>query len=215
MNNNLDSKIEEFVASEAFQEHCLRPTTESKLYWSKRKAENPDLITVYEEAKKIVLQLGLQLPQEEFAEELTIFKKRLNNTSTKRTALFPRRRILAAAAALALLVVSSFLLLRNKESKEIAWKTYQTEYGQTLRQHLPDGTSVVLNANSTLSVPSDWQAGTSRQVKLVGEAFFEVKHTESNDKFIVETEKGVVTVLGTKFNVQEREGQLELSLIHI
>jgi len=212
MKNNFDSKIEELIASEAFQQHCLQPTEESKLYWSERKAENSDLLPVYENARKTVLQFAFHLPEEEFAQELADFKSKLENTPATTAKLYPRRRIFAYAAAFALLAVSIFLFIPNDTTKEITWKTYETEYGQTLRQQLPDGTSVTLNANSQLRVPSRWKEGTSRRVKLTGEAFFEVKHTESDDKFLVETEKGLLTVLGTKFNVQEREGQLEVVL---
>jgi len=212
MNNNPDSKVEQLVASEAFQEHCLRPTAESKLYWSKQKAENPDLISVYEDAKKDVLQLALHLPQQEFEEELAIFKNKLKSQTTKETKLYPRRRILAYAAAIALMAISTFLFLQDDSVEEIAWKTYQTEYGQTLTQQLPDGTSVTLNANSQLQIPINWKEGESRHIKLKGEAFFNVKHTDSDDKFLVETVKGIVTVLGTQFNVQERDGQLEVVL---
>lgn len=212
MNKNFDSQIEELAASEAFQEHCLHPTKESNLYWSKQKAENSDLVAVYENAKKTVLQLGLQLPQEEFVKEFAHFKNTISKTPTKTTKLYPFKRILAYAATLALLVISTFLIFQDNTTEEIVWKTYQTEYGQTMRQQLPDGTSVTLNANSQLHVPANWKLGTSRLVKLTGEAFFEVKHTENDDKFLVETQKGLVTVLGTQFNVQERAGQLEVVL---
>jgi len=212
MNNNLDAKIEELAASEAFQQHCLQPTEESQIYWSKRKAENPDFIPVYENAQKIVAQFALHLPEAEFAEELADFKSKLRKAPTKTVKLYPRRRIFVYAAAMAFLLVSTFLFFNNNTTEKIVWKTYQTEYGQTLRQQLPDGTSVTLNANSQLQVPSNLKYSTERRVKLNGEAFFEVKHTDSDDKFLVETAKGLVTVLGTQFNVQERDGQLEVVL---
>jgi len=63
---------------------------------------------------------------------------------------------------------------------------------------LPDGSKVWLNAESTISfkIPFDFK---SREVKLTGEAFFEVKKDEQRP-FQVESGKVNVTVLGTRFN---------------
>ncbi len=214
MNNNLDAKLAELIASESFQNHCLRPTAASKQYWSNWQADNPNDIAVFKEAKKTVLQFALHLPEEEVATEFTRFKEGTKQTRpTSVVKMQPRRRILTYAAAVAMLLLSTFLLFQSQDSTEaIAWKNYKTEYGQTLTHQLPDGTHVTLNANSQLSVPTNWQESTPRQVKLTGEAFFQVKHTATDDKFSVQTEKGLITVLGTKFNVQEREGQLEVVL---
>ncbi len=214
MNPNLDAKLTELIASENFQNHCLRPTAESNLYWSKWKADNPDYISVFEKAKKTVLKFALHLPEEEVSSEFANFKNKIKQTDpTPVVPMRARRRLFAYAAAVAILFLSTFLFLQNQKSGEtIAWKNYQTEYGQTLTHQLPDGTHVTLNANSKLSIPMNWEEGMPRQVKLTGEAFFQVKHTETDDKFSVQTAKGLITVLGTKFNVQEREGQLEVVL---
>lgn len=64
---------------------------------------------------------------------------------------------------------------------------------------LADGTIVHLNAASELTYPIQFQ-GKERQVKLQGEAYFEVKHDPSHP-FIVNTPFGKVEVLGTSFNV--------------
>ncbi len=64
---------------------------------------------------------------------------------------------------------------------------------------LADGTIVHLNSSSELTYPIEFQ-GKERQVKLKGEAYFEVKHDPSHP-FIVSTPFGNVEVLGTSFNV--------------
>lgn len=64
---------------------------------------------------------------------------------------------------------------------------------------LPDETQVWLNAGSTLWIPGSFNK-TDRQVKLSGEAYFEVFHDEKN-LFIVDADNCSVTVRGTKFNV--------------
>lgn len=64
---------------------------------------------------------------------------------------------------------------------------------------LPDGSRVWLNRNSRLSYSSD-PANTKRNVKLRGEAFFEITPDPSNP-FSIDAGKATVKVLGTSFNV--------------
>jgi len=63
-----------------------------------------------------------------------------------------------------------------------------------------DGTTVVLNAASSLRFPSQF-SGSTREIHLDGEAFFSVAHNPSRP-FIVHTEDATIQVLGTRFNVQ-------------
>lgn len=73
-------------------------------------------------------------------------------------------------------------------------------FGKTKEVRLSDGTKVKLNAGSTFIYPEVFSA-TSREVSLKGEGFFQV---EKNPKrpFLVHTEKFIVKVLGTVFNVK-------------
>jgi ferric-dicitrate binding protein FerR (iron transport regulator) len=87
---------------------------------------------------------------------------------------------------------------------------------------LPDGSTVVLNANSKLTLQSDWKHDPERDIYLDGEAFFSVVHKPNNQLFKVHTKEGVtVEVLGTTFNVYDRtngtkvvlnSGQIRLNL---
>lgn len=69
---------------------------------------------------------------------------------------------------------------------------------------LSDGTEVNLNYGSKIKYPRNF-AGTTRNITLVGEAYFDV--APNPDKpFIVKTGKLNVTALGTEFNVQSYPG---------
>ena len=66
---------------------------------------------------------------------------------------------------------------------------------------LPDGTLVWLNSDSKLSYDSRINEKKKRVVHLVGEAFFDVVHSEGRP-FIVYTDQITIKVLGTAFNVR-------------
>lgn len=117
----------------------------------------------------------------------------------------PTRRVLSqkwlVAASIALLLSAGFGLYHTW----FQYKTYTTDYGQTLSLGLPDGSQVTLNANSSLRIPRFGFGEASREVFLRGEAEFEVKHTHNDARFIVKTPHELdVVVLGTRFSVFAR-----------
>lgn len=76
---------------------------------------------------------------------------------------------------------------------------------------LPDGTKVWLNSGSKLSFPTQF-SDTLRDVKLVGEAYFEVVKN-SKAPFIVSTKRLQTKVLGTGFMVSSDAEKYEVSLV--
>ncbi|HZG26262.1 MAG TPA: FecR domain-containing protein [Chitinophagaceae bacterium] len=71
--------------------------------------------------------------------------------------------------------------------------------------NLPDGSTVILNANSKLEYPPDFSTN-SRDVYLNGEAYFDVKHNPEKP-FIVHTGSISTKVLGTAFNIHAYRSQ--------
>lgn len=85
----------------------------------------------------------------------------------------------------------------------IGFNELSTPKGAKYQVLLPDGTSVWLNAESTLKYPLVF-AGDERKVELTGEAYFEVEKLTKNNKripFYVETRNQIIEVLGTEFNI--------------
>lgn len=74
-----------------------------------------------------------------------------------------------------------------------------TPKGGQYQLTLTDGTKVWMNADSKLTYPNRF-TGTTREVELVGEAYFEVVENKTKP-FIVKTASEKVEVLGTHFNV--------------
>ncbi|WP_419702030.1 FecR family protein [Mucilaginibacter sp. NFX135] len=72
--------------------------------------------------------------------------------------------------------------------------------GQLKTITLPDGSRVFLNAATRISFPSKFNT-TTREVTLIGEAYFEVVHNPEKP-FLIYTGKVKTQVLGTSFNVK-------------
>jgi transmembrane sensor len=78
--------------------------------------------------------------------------------------------------------------------------TIHTPLGGKYTVILPDGSSVCLNAGSTLSYPTEFGA-VRREVRLEGEGFFKVAH-QVNAPFVVHTDKASIEDLATSFDVK-------------
>lgn len=116
----------------------------------------------------------------------------------------PRRnrgRWLMAASVVVVLLAGSAWLLRDV----LRYEQHQTAYGEVRTLALPDGSRVVLNANTRLRLPR-WRFGAgTREVWLTGEAEFSVRHLPGHQSFVVHTPDGMnVRVLGTEFVVYSR-----------
>jgi ferric-dicitrate binding protein FerR (iron transport regulator) len=102
-----------------------------------------------------------------------------------------------AAMFLLLLGIGSMLVMLNLSHKSIVVSTNDNQ--KNLQVTLPDGSNVFLNRNTKLSYHKNF-ANHGRNVRLSGEAFFEITRDERNP-FIVDAGKAKIQVLGTSFNV--------------
>ena len=84
-------------------------------------------------------------------------------------------------------------------SMEKTINTFTAPAGAKTQVILPDGSVAWLNSGSSLSVPSVFDQN-SREVSLIGEAYFEVVKNEQAP-MLVSTGEMTVKVYGTKFNV--------------
>ena len=72
---------------------------------------------------------------------------------------------------------------------------------------LPDGSIVFLNHNSAVSYDEEF---SRRTLEVQGEVFLSVVKSET--PFVVKSEHGEVTVLGTEFNVKSQAEELEVEV---
>jgi transmembrane sensor len=115
--------------------------------------------------------------------------------------LSPFKSFLKVAAVVAVVMGGAYFYL-NSLNESVA-----TQYAETKEIILPDTSEVLLNAESQVSYnEKDWN--NKRNISLQGEAFFNVA---KGNTFTVTTDQGTVTVLGTQFNVENRDGFFEVT----
>lgn len=120
-------------------------------------------------------------------------------------------RVLTAIAATLVLVFGWYYLFKP------AVFNAEIFAGNGVRKNitLPDGTLVWLNSGSKLRYNEEMAKGTTREVYLDGEAYFDVVK-DKHHPFIIHTQKIAIKVLGTAFNVKAYpdENTTEATLIH-
>lgn len=122
----------------------------------------------------------------------------------KRHERFKSLKWLAAAAFIGILTMGIWLILPPTSSPvQPQIQEIVAAKGEKSQIVLPDGTKVWLNGDSKLFYESDFK-GASREVKLEGEAFFDVVKDPSKP-FIVHAATIDIKVLGTSFNVKAYE----------
>lgn len=142
----------------------------------------PDTATAWDKVKRAALQ-----------PEITLQPK----TTPTRNLWYYAARI----AAVLVIGVLLFVFLREKDpTPQRAGLREKTAAEANVAVTLADRSRIWLNKSSKLNYPEQF-AGTTREVYLEGEAFFEV--TPNPDKpFIIHAAGTVTKVLGTSFNVR-------------
>lgn len=135
-----------------------------------------------------------------------VFKERINKQKSEKIGRknISWRNFYKYAAAILVLGLVSYFSYWGGEShlkNTLAEVRVEAPLGSQTRLHLPDGTSVVLNAGSFITYSQNFGIET-RVVKLQGEGYFEVAHN-AKMPFYVRTKDLQVRVLGTKFNFRD------------
>lgn len=126
-----------------------------------------------------------------------------------------RKYWLLAASIVGVFVIAGFFIYRTKNpeksgSENAVVKSKVLEpvtYARSIV--LPDGSTVVLHPRSNLYYPENF-SGKSREVTLVGEAYFDIKH--NNSPFIIHTGNINTVVLGTAFNIKAYPNQKAITV---
>ena len=173
--------------------------------------ENPENFDLFIEIKKIweadmrkEIKFDSQNARNRINKTVKIQKKKefvLNNLQRIAAAVV----IIASLAGLTFYYTLDDINVRIAEATIVNQITKSSNAGEQLRLTLPDGSIVLLNAQSSIQFPERFDKN-SRQVVLEGEAFFDVTK-DPNRPFIVKTRNLNTTVLGTSFNIRAFKGK--------
>lgn len=143
----------------------------------------------------------LEAPDFDMEEALNAVKNKRTLNQPRVVQFRPFSKFLKVAAAVAVLLVCSYFYLNSGN------ESFETHYAENKEVVLPDNSQIVLNADSEISY-NEKKWDTKRNVSLEGEAFFKVA---KGKRFTVSTDDGLVAVLGTQFNVENRKGFFEVT----
>jgi len=216
-----DFSVSDFTMDEYFQSWVFNPADENiKGFWESWLMNHPEKRGEVVEARKLLE--GIQFTNHSLsADELASLWTQIHRKEVPLKQGGMGKFAWAYRVAAAIGFISIIGIIYSWSSSE-PWMEYRTAYAETRSVVLPDGSTVVLNANSRLTLVSDWSDNSTREIWLDGEAFFSVVHKANNQPFKVSTAEGVtVEVLGTTFNIYNRtngtkvvlnSGQIRLNL---
>lgn len=220
--------IRDFVLDESFRRWVLRPDEATMSFWHTFMLRHPGQQSVIDEAASLLLHLRAnydELTDASYERIRTLLEQAHADRFTPVVELNGQRpawhwfsswKVAAAVVGLLGTLATGWYLRESQHQHQ-----EHTAFGETRTLRLPDGSTVQLNSNSTLTYRDDWAAGQAREVWLEGEAFFTVtKKTVAGEgrvnvpvKFTTHTPGLDVQVLGTQFNVNSRRGQTDVTLV--
>ncbi len=139
----------------------------------------------------------------DYDEENLYLKIQKKISGRKRNLIPAVYTVLKYAAVIIIMISLTTIFYLNRQGQnnnsETTYTSVVTETGQRSKVILPDSSIVWLNSGTALSYPNNF-SGQNRKVLLNGQAFFQVYHKE-NSPFSVQANGLIVTVRGTKFDV--------------
>lgn len=170
-------------------------------FWNQWMSKHPEKSADINAAKTLVKSIKIKETEPSETQIKNLWNKIDQATPEEKTTAtvrpIGRRRWMGYAAA-ACIGLLAFFYFYNPST------TVNANLGEQLAYTLPDNSKIAINAGSSISFKNRGFSG-ERIVNLEGEAFFEV--TKGN-KFKVVTPNGTIEVLGTRFNVNTRNGNL-------
>lgn len=132
-----------------------------------------------------------------------------NDLAEPKTNVFTLKRFTQIAVAASFAVLIGLAINHYFGAQEFILVSNETQSAKEIK--LEDGSTVWLASKSTLEYAENFKS--NRDIKLKGEAFFEVAK-DPEHAFKIVTTTGEVEVLGTGFNVESTADYTEVSVSH-
>lgn len=188
------------------ENRCAKEELEQLFNWLK----SPDNRKEFDEVSQALwkrIDNQLSYPEEKRRNELNKEFDILMQQA-KAGKIYPEKKINISRRLWMYCVAALFIILLSitigyfafRKQPEITYEEIYAARGEMKEHTLKDGTHVILNAESKLIIPSDFNE-ENRNIRMVGEGFFDVTRDPAKP-FIIENGSTKVKVLGTSFNVK-------------
>lgn len=229
--------VEELMLDDSFVSWCLNNNDANvSSHWQTIIRDNPLQAEVFNEAKELIKLLRGGLSKNEVSRQIEKVRQELQQRKTApadnnplhyspslsstlivtgngkiKRKVFRLITVSAAAACLFFLIIWGFSGVKTSDDlltkKFTPAMNFQSELGKRHHVTLPDGSEVILNSNSSISLDKDFNK-SRREVKLTGDAFFKVAKNLSKP-FVVFADNISTVALGTEFYVHDKPDNRE------
>ncbi|WP_373497706.1 FecR family protein [Aquiflexum sp.] len=222
------NSIEDFLQDSSFKNWVIHRDPKGEAYWENWIKEHPDKKDKLLQARMILQELDRPGSDWDNARQKSLFseisrrindneKHRINYPSYYSGSVFWSRAAIVTFLMLASIVAFWTIQPKLPEDSvsmaaEEVWITKANPKGQKSKIHLPDGSTITINADSEIRFKNSF-GKINRDIFLSGESFFEVA-PDSLIPFRVFTGELTTTALGTSFNINsydQKEIQIQLA----
>ncbi|MGV6943463.1 FecR family protein [Sphingobacterium kyonggiense] len=175
----------------------------------------PDILDSYTKEEKIHLQERIKQKI-----DLNILPESLSKQSSKKS----YRLIYTAAACFLIVLFASLWVLRNNSDSKVItdaknkFSLAEFHEGKIIQSKLqvkstllPDGSIIFLNKETEVILDKNFGI-KDRKIQLKGEAYFDIAHNK-NKPFIVYNASSAITVLGTRFWLNDKNEDALVTLL--
>ena len=218
--------VNDFVLDTLFRQWVLQPDEQNMTFWHTFMLRHPEQQAVVDEAASLLLHLNARYDDLTSASQERIWQvleRAFDERKAEQTVVRPLsswQRFQQSGFAWKAAASLTGLLLLVGGALYYQTLPYQnhihTAFGENRSISVPDGSTVLLNGNSTLTYTDRWETGEPREVWLEGEGFFKVTKQKKSGRrlrFVTHTPGLDITVLGTQFNVNTRRGNTAVMLV--
>jgi ferric-dicitrate binding protein FerR (iron transport regulator) len=214
-----NKKIEYWdLIAKYYSDECTQQEINDLLEWKNENTDNQILFNQVKEDLEIINlnvsmnKINVDSAWEKLRDRIQEDEQIVPIIEEEKNRIFTFSAILKYAAVIILLISVGFFTAKVYQNISDNGKMVEYVSLSDLSKEivLPDGSTVLLNANSKISYPNAF-ASNERRIKLEGEAFFDV--TKNPDRpFIIEVNEAEVKVLGTSFNVNSNTSEHKIEV---
>lgn len=220
-----DYGINDFLLDDSFCQYCAGINPVATDFWQNWTNAHPEKASDIAKARSLYYILNGQITPQKTAADYQVMEdvfarhQQEKQLPVKSSNIRPLWWRLASMAACLLVVIAIYLHKTKTQSAQ----QYVSAPGRKLKVNLPDGTTVILNGDSRLTLGTGFNK-SARNVNLDGEGYFVVKHNVAIP-FTVHANGISIKDVGTIFNVKAYhadktvetaliEGKIAISMEH-